>query len=144
MAETRRPGEAKRGVLADGAERFDRLARTVKDNQLRRTKTAPSQPVTEAFELSPEDAWARKYMTHCIGPVCYTVEAEPPVFARFTVPPRPPVQGDGLQAAARPQTVQNPPARGRNAAEQTGSGPIGVAIGKPVSKGFRLGRLFGR
>ena len=145
MAETRRPGEAPRGILTAGAERFDRLARTVKDSQLRRTKTAPGQPVTEAFELSPEDAWAKKYMTHCIGPVCYTVEAMavPPVFTKFAAQPEASVQKVFLGAAA-PQTVQNPPPHRREADERAGAGPIGLAIGKPVGKGFRFGRLFGR
>ncbi len=143
MAETRKPGEAPRGALAAGAERFDRLARTVKDSQLRRTKTAPRQPVTETFELSPEDAWAKKYMTHCIGPVCYTVVAEPPVFAKFTAPPEASAQAGASRAAAA-QTGQNPPLHGREAAGQAGAGPIGLAIGKPVRAGFRLGRLFGR
>jgi hypothetical protein len=142
MAETRKPGKAF-GALAEGAERFDRLARTVKDSQLRRTKTSPGQPVTEVFELSPDDAWAKKYMTHCIGPVCYTVEAEPPVFAKFTAPPKASVQG-GVVKAAAPQTVQSPLPRGQEVAGQAGPGPIGLTIGKPVRAGFRLGRLFGR
>jgi hypothetical protein len=140
MAKTPRPGAAARGALADGAERFDRLVRSVKDIQLGRTKTGPRPAVTEAFELSPEDAWARKYMTHCIGPVCYTVQAEPPVFAKFKAPAKAPSQGAAAPAAG-PEKAHYPPAPGRDTA---GSGPIGMAIGKPVRAGFRLGRLFGR
>ncbi|MDE2134115.1 MAG: hypothetical protein KGJ49_05910 [Alphaproteobacteria bacterium] len=112
MAETRKAG----GALLDGAERFDRLARIVKDNQLGRTSTGPRPPVTEAFELSPEDAWSRKYMTQCIGPVCFDPAVEPPVFAKFAAP---------VEAAAN-------------------SGPIGLVIGKPVRRRSWLGRLFGR
>jgi hypothetical protein len=141
MAETRRPGEAPRGALAAGAERFDRLARAVKDNQLGRGKTGPRPPVTEAFELSPEDAWAKKYMTYCIGPVCFTVQAEPPVFAKFTAPPEASVQSGGLGAAG---SAQSAPSRGREAADRAAPGPIGLVIGKPVRAPFRLGRLFGR
>jgi hypothetical protein len=145
MAETRRPGEAPRGALADGVKRFDRLARTVKDSQLGRTKTDPGPPVTEAFELSPEDAWAKKYMTRCIGPVCFTVEAmaEPPVFAKFTVPPEASVHSGALLAAGL-ETAQNPPPRRRDTADRANPGPIGLAIGKPVRARSWLGRLFGR
>jgi hypothetical protein len=145
MAETRRPDKAARGALAAGVERFDRLARNVKNSQLARTKTGAGPPATEAFERSPEDAWAKKYMTHCIGPICFTVEAlaEPPVFAKFTVPPQAPVQSGGYRAAG-PQTAQNPPSRGRPAAEPASRGPIGLAIGKPVRRRFWLDRLFGK
>jgi hypothetical protein len=143
MAKTRRPSAASRGALADGAERFDRLARTVKESQLGRTKTDLGRPVTEAFELSPEDAWAKKYMTRCIGPVCFTVDAEPPVFAKFASPPEASVQ-TGASRTAGPRTAQNPPARGRDTADRAYPGPIGLAIGKPVRGRSWLGRLFGR
>jgi hypothetical protein len=141
MAETRRPGEAPRGALADGAERFDRLVRTVKDSQLGRTKTDPGPPVTEVFELSPEDAWAKKYMTHCIGPVCFAVEAEPPVFAKFVAAPETSVQSRGFRPAG---PAQDPRPLGREAAGRGGAVPIGLAIGKPVRARSWLGRLIGR
>jgi hypothetical protein len=137
MAETRKPGE--RGVLADGAERFDRLARIVKDNQLSRTKTGPRPPQSEAFVLSPADAWAKKYMTQCIGPVCFSVQGEPPVFAKFTAPPEAAVQSRGLRAS---QAAQNGPPPRREAADRPG--PIGLAIGKAARPRSWLGRLFGR
>ena len=142
MAETGKPGAAPRGSLAEGAERFDRLVRTVKDSQLGRTKTAPGPPVTEAFELSPEDAWAKKYMTHCIGPVCFAVEvmAEPPVFAKFTAPESS-VQSQGLRPAG---LAQDPPPRRREAVGRGSTAPIGLAIGKPVRARSWLGRLIGR
>jgi hypothetical protein len=145
MAETRRPDIAAHGALADGVKRFDRLARNVKNSQLARAKTGAKAPATEAFERSPEDTWAKKYMTHCIGPVCFTVEAlaEPPVFAKFTVPPEAPTQSGGTWAVG-PQTAKNPPSRGRPAGEQASRGPIGLAIGKPVRRRFWLDRLFGR
>jgi hypothetical protein len=143
MAKTRRPSAAPRGALADGAERFDRLVRTVKDSQLGRTKTDPGPPVTEAFELSPVDAWAKKYMTRCIGPVCFTVEAEPPVFAKFASPTEASVQ-TGASRTAGPKTAQNPPPRRRDTADRANPGPIGLAIGKPVRGRSWLGRLFGR
>ena len=128
-----------RGALADGAERFDRLVRVVKDSQLSRTKTGPRPPQSEIFVLSPEDAWAKKYMTQCIGPVCFSVEAEPPVFAKFTAPPEAAMENQGLRAS---QTAQSAPQPGRGAADRPG--PIGLAIGKPVRPRSWLGRLFGR
>ena len=145
MAETRRPGEAPRGTLADGAERFDRLARKVKDSQLRRTKTDPGPRVSEAFELSPEDAWARKYMTRCIGPVCFTVEAmaEPPVFAKFTVPPEASVHGSDPWRPGSKAARDSPPPRVEEA-ERASPAPIGLAIGKPVQRRSWLVRLIGR
>ncbi len=136
MAETRKAG----GALLDGAERFDRLARIVKDNQLGRTSTGPRPPVTEAFELSPEDAWSRKYMTQCIGPVCFDPAAEPPVFAKFTAPPEATAQNRGY-GTAEPRRVRSASPKGR---EPANSGPIGLVIGKPIRPHSWLGRLFGR
>ena len=121
MAETRR------GPLAEGVERFDRLVRIVKDSQLGRT--APKQSAGESFVLSPEDAWAKKYTTRCIGPVCYTVEAEAPVFAKFGTPETP---------------VKALPARPGPSPRQAAGEPIGLLIGKPVRRRSWLGRLFGR
>ena len=125
--------EKGRGPLADGVERFDRLVRIVKDSQLGRF--APKSGAGETFVLSPEDAWAKKYMTRCIGPVCYSVEAEAPVFAKFAVPPEPAAEGRALRAPAK---AVSPPPR-----QEAVEGPIGLAIGKPVRRRSWLGRLFG-
>jgi hypothetical protein len=125
--------EKGRGPLADGVERFDRLVRIVKDSQLGRTVLRPS--AGETFVLSPEDAWAKKYMTRCIGPVCYTVETEPPVFAKFALRPEPAAPGQVLRAPARTAPLPH-----REAADE----PIGLLIGKPVRRRSWLGRLFGR
>jgi len=126
--------EKGRGPLADGVERFDRLVRIVKDSQLGRT--APRPNAGETFVLSPEDAWAKKYMTRCIGPVCYSVETEPPVFAKFALPPEPAAPGQVLRAPA--------PTMHRSPREEGAREPIGLAIGKPVRRRSWLGRLFGR
>ncbi|MGA7675589.1 MAG: hypothetical protein WCA78_11190 [Rhizomicrobium sp.] len=141
MAETRKPGE--RGSLVDGAERFDRLARIVKDNQLSRTRTGPRPPATETFTLSPEDAWAKKYMTQCIGPICFDLAAEPPVFAKFTAPPVTSAQSLGFRATG-PQKAPSLPPRPREAPQRASAAPIGAAIGKPFRAHSWLGRLFGR
>jgi hypothetical protein len=145
MAETRRPDKAGRGALADGVERFDRLVRKVKNSQLARTKTGARPPATEAFERSPEDAWAKKYMTHCIGPVCFTVEAmaEPPVFAKFTVPPEASVHGSDPWRPGSKTAQDSPPPRVEEA-ERANPAPIGLVIGKPVRRRSWLVRLIGR
>ncbi len=143
MTETRRPGKAPHGALVDGAERFDRLARTVKDNQLGRTRTGPPPQVTETFTLSPEDSWAKKYMTQCIGPVCFDFTGDPPVFAKFTAPPLASAQTQGLWAAG-PQEAPHLSRNDRPAAGRVSVVPIGTAIGKPPRARSWLGRLFGR
>ena len=125
--------EKGRGPLAEGAERFDRLVRIVKDSQLGRTAPRPS--AGETFVLSPEDAWSKKYMTRCIGPVCFSVEAEAPVFAKFEAPPVAAAPGPVLRAPARTMPVPR-----REAANE----PIGLLIGKPGRRRSWLGRLFGR
>lgn len=126
MAEPRNPG----GRLAEGAARLERLARIVKDSQLARTKAKAGPAVTEAFVLSPEEAWAKKYMTHCIGPVCFEAPAEPSVFAKYAAQPSKP-------AASQGYSTETAPAPPRDA------GPIGLAIGKPPRRSW-VGRLFGR
>ncbi|MDE1987071.1 MAG: hypothetical protein KGL29_11850 [Alphaproteobacteria bacterium] len=128
MAETRKSGE---GALAEGAERFDRLARIVKDSQLSRTKAGPKPPITEAYVLSPDEAWAKKYMTQCIGPVCFGPLTEPTPFANFATPPLGSVKSHDFSA---PNPAK--PAPG------AGGGPIGLAIGKPARRQTWLGRLF--
>jgi hypothetical protein len=127
MAERHKSSE---GPLAEGAERLDRLARIVKDSQLSRTKTGAKAPTTEAFVLSPEEAWAKKYTTQCIGPVCFGPLTEPPPFANFAAPPLGPVKSHGFTASR--------PAEGTPSAR---SAPIGLALGKPARKRSWLGRL---
>jgi len=122
------------GPLAEGAERFDRLVRIVKDGQLARTKSGLKQPATEAFVLSPEEAWAKKYMTHCIGPICYgpITAAGLPAFAKATGPlaELPRTHGFAVPAKAPKATSAGAPEA------------IGLVIGKPVRARSRLGRLF--
>ncbi|MBU6297304.1 MAG: hypothetical protein KGJ79_12365 [Alphaproteobacteria bacterium] len=127
MAEARKSGE---GALAEGAERFDRLVRIVKDSQLSRTKAGPKPPITEAFVLSPDEAWAKKYMTQCIGPVCFGPLTEPPPFVNYTAPPLGSVKSHDFSVSEAARTAQ------RDAKE-----PIGRAIGKPSRRRTWLGRL---
>ena len=143
MGERRKTGEPPRGSLVEGAARLESLARSLKDNQLARTRTkvGPQPPISEAFVLSPDEAWAKKYMTHCIGPVCFPATgADVPAFAKFPARPAPSATTHGFQAAAKTAGA------GSNRSPQqapihTVSGPIGLAIGKPAVRRSWLGRL---
>ena len=130
------------GPLAEAAERLDRVANVVKDQQLARTRSGARKPESEAFVLSPEEAWSKKYMIQCVGPVCTvrpTAEGAL-LLPRYTPPPvrstAPSHAVSAAKPAPAPLRVQNPPVR-KSAAE-----PIGLAIGKPVRKRGWLGRLF--
>jgi hypothetical protein len=128
-------------TLAEGAERFDRLARILKDNQLAKTRGKPAvtPPLSEVFVLSPDEAWAKQYMTQCIGPVCFTQAATPPGFAKFpAIPPQAPPRSSAVEARS-----ERPATSGKPAARQP-SEPIGRVIGKPVRPRSWLARLFTR
>src|SRR5690242_8903391 len=68
-----------RSALAEAADRFDRLARVVKDQQLSETRSGPRVALTEAHNASPEEAWAKNFMTQAIGPAMtsFTVPTVP-------------------------------------------------------------------
>jgi hypothetical protein len=75
LSEQGRAGAA-HGALAEAADRFDRLARVVKDQQLSETRSGPRIALSETRTASPEEAWAKNFMTQAIGPAMTT----------FTVP----------------------------------------------------------
>jgi hypothetical protein len=136
MTQQRKSGDTPRGPLAEGAERLERLARSLKDNQLARTRTkpGPQPPVSEAFVLSPDEAWAKKYMTHCIGPICFPAAgADVPAFAKF---PAKPAATSGFRAPA--EAIRPAP---QKPAAQADSGQMGMVIGKPGKRRSWLGRL---
>jgi hypothetical protein len=142
MGERRKTGEPPRGPLVEGAARLESLVRSLKSNQLARTraKVGPQPPVSEAFVLSPDEAWAKKYMTHCIGPVCFPATgADVPAFAKFPAKPASLATTHGFQAPAKAAGVnsRNP----QQTAIQAVSEPIGLAIGKPAVPRSWLGRL---
>jgi hypothetical protein len=74
FSEQSRTGAA-RGALAEAADRFDRLARVVKDQQLSETRSGPRIALTETFAASPEEAWAKNFMTQAIGPAATSLTA---------------------------------------------------------------------
>jgi hypothetical protein len=124
-----------RGSLAEGAEKFDRIARMLKDPRLAEWESERwGEP--RMIGVSPDEVWARSYMTYAIGS-----KAEPPVVAGFApvahlvsmpkfAAPAEPILPKTAEAVAKAPTNAVIP-----------SGPIGVRIGKPVRKRSWLGRL---
>ena len=139
MAEQHKSGDAPHGTLAEGAERLERLVLGLKDNQLARTRTKAGlqPPVSQAFVFSPDEAWAKKYMTHCIGPVCFPAAGtDIPAFAKFSAKPAPQAANQGFQVA--PANYHPAP---HKQTLQADFGTLGGAIGKPVRRRSWLGRL---
>ena len=126
-----------RGALADGADKFDRIARGL--NAPKPSEHSAPQPgVPQMTGVSPDEVWAKSYMTYGIGG-----REEPPVVAGFapishlvTMPkfvmPDEPIVPKTTEIVARPEP----------AAEIIPSGPIGMHIGKPMRKRSWLGRVF--
>jgi len=142
------------GALADAAEKLGRVASVVKDQQIARNQSGARTPESEVFTLSPEEAWSKKYMIQCVGPVCTiqpTVEAAqlPPNAAALLLPrfaPNPAVTAQAPQTVAvEPQAASAPKAEmpARKSRKATAE-PIGLMIGKPVRKRSLIGRLFRR
>jgi hypothetical protein len=133
---------SRRGALAEAADRLDRIVDIVKDQQLSHTQSgAVRRPESEAYVLSPEEAWSKKYMIQCVGPVC-TIRptAEGALLLPRFVPAPPVRQASQIREIAAARPVQPSIRSGRKAAPE----PIGVLIGKQVRRRGLLGRLFGR
>jgi len=135
-------------AFADAADRLGRAASIIKDQQLARTRTENRTPESEVYVSSPEEAWTRKYMIQCVGPVCTVrpTDAGALLLPRFQPFPEtqaaPPTRVQTVEiapAAAQPAA----PVRGR-ANAKAGAEPIGILIGKPARKRSLLGRMFGR
>jgi hypothetical protein len=147
-------------AFADAAERFDRIINIVKDQQLADTLSGPRRPESEAFVLSPEEAWSRKYMIQCVGPIC---TIRPTAEGALLLPrfmPAPPAReavrtrevAPGPSATPPPTPVAAPPAAPMPAAPAKAARPgrapepdaIGLLIGKKVRRRGLFGRLFRR
>ena len=134
---------SRRGALAEAADRFDRIVNIVKDQQLSHTQPGTvRRPESEAYVLSPEEAWSRKYMIQCVGPVC---TIRPTAEGALLLPrfvPAPAVRQASQIHEIAPAPKVRPAARpGRKAAEPE---PIGSLIGKKMRRRGLFGRLFRR
>ena len=135
-------------AFTDAADRLGRVASIVKDQQLARTRSGQRAPESEVYVSSPEEAWTRKYMIQCVGPVCTVRPTDEGalLLPRFQPAPEPkaaPAQVQTVEIAPTPAPAKAP--RGRSkAGVKGGAEPIGILIGKPVRKRSLLGRVFGR
>lgn len=121
-----------RSALTDAAERLDRLARVVKDQQLAETRSGPRIALNDAYVASPEEAWAKKFMTQAIGPAVTSLQPA------VTLPPIQPVLPNQGFVATPPKTSGAAPEVRPGAQDRA----IGGAIGKPMRRRSWLGRLF--
>jgi len=129
----------KRGLsaFADGAARFDALANELKTRQIAQVGGA-SPTAYRPPAVSPDEAWARSYMTQSIGP-----QLEMPRLASITLPPMPAISFD----FATPDAVPRKPDFARNNTVPTGGAPldapepIGTRLGRPAPRRSWLGRL---
>ena len=133
------------GSFSDGAERLERLIRGVKDRQFTQAHAAPEpKSVSNAFAVSPEETWSKKYMTAGIGPNEFKPVQMPSIpvavpTASQPLRPAPMTLEPAMEVQARPRPkVEARPAR---PAPEVRPGPIGLAIAKPQRKRSWFGRL---
>lgn len=137
------------GALADAAERLERVASVVKDQQLARTQSGARRPESEVYVSSPEEAWSKKYMIQCVGPVCTVrpTEAGALLLPRFQPVPEAEAPERSVElapVAAAPAPTPAAPDKSLKRKGRAAAEPIGLAIGKPQRKRSLLGRMFGR
>jgi hypothetical protein len=126
------------GSLADGAERLERLIRGVKDRQFSEALNAP-QPknVSNAYVVSPEEEWSKKFMTAGIGPHDFKPVQMPVVSIAApstALKPGP----KALEPAIVAAKLERRAAASPGAVRPT---PIGAAIAKPARRRSWFGRL---
>ena len=119
------------GSLSDGADRFDRLIKGVKDRQLSEVHNAPMpKAIGNAFVVSPEEVWSKKFMTAGIGPQEFAAPQMPSIAIAA------PLTGHTFTAAVEP-------AAPRAVAGDMRPGVIGEALTKPARKRRSwVGRFF--
>ena len=145
MSDLQKPNQTvSRGALAEAAERFDRLARGVKDQQLSETRTGPRVALTESLVASPEEAWAKKFMTQSIGPAA--VSLQQPVFPALATLAQAPLASHSLSAmqpAVATGSFQGAPPRrsSLNVIAERPRNEIGSNIGKRPGRRTWLGWL---
>jgi len=120
-----------RMALLEASERLGRVARDVKEKQLRQTGGAAKLPAPEPQALHPEEAWLARFATHAIRPGKPLAGAPP--LSRFAVPPV------GVPEAPVPPSVE-----ARKPAERGAPGHIGGLLGKAGPRRRWAARLFGR
>ena len=135
MAEQR---NAAVGSLSDGAERLERLIRGVKDRQYSEAHSAPEpKSVSNAFAVSPEEAWSKKFMTAGIGPNDFKPVQMPAIAIAA------PTAGHALKPSPKELEPAMSHGGGRKAARASEARPghIGQALAKPARQRSWFGRL---
>ena len=123
------------GSLSEGAERLDRLIRGVKDRQFTDAHNAPApKVVTNAFAVSPEEAWSRKFMTAGIGPNDFKPVQMPSI--ALAAPTEAPTLRP-LPKAPAPKAVES----AMSTPGDLRPGSIGQVLAKPARKRSWFGRL---
>jgi hypothetical protein len=115
--------------LAEGAERFERVIRGVKDRQLSDAHNVPVFSTSNAFVVSPEEVWSKKFMTAGIGPTDFKAPQMPSIAVSA------PVAGATFQPAGSAAPHVSAPVVERRTAT------IGDVLAKPGRRRSWLGRL---
>jgi hypothetical protein len=117
--------------LADGAERLERIIRGVKDRQFSDAHNVPVlKPATNAFVVSPEEVWSKKFMTAGIGPSDFKAPQMPSIAVAA------PMAGSTFQPTTKDVAPPSAPVAG-----DMSPGTIGQVIAKPARKRSWFGRL---
>jgi hypothetical protein len=120
--------------LSEGAERFESLIRGVKDRQLTEAHAAPEpKTVPNAFAVSPEEAWSKKFMTAGIGPNDFKPVQMPAIAVAAPSATLKPAPKD-LEPALKHAAPAPRPAAARPE-------PIGQVLAKPARRRSWFGRL---
>jgi hypothetical protein len=126
-----------RSALAQGAAKLESFARDLKIKQGGGKRGTPFVP-ERTTSMSPDELWAKQFMSQGIGP-CSDMSVAcqlPPANTKFPMQSVPP--GLAAKATQSHTTVGSTNSEPRSAA---GSGPMGAAIGKPMQKRSWLGRM---
>ncbi len=122
--------------LSEGAERFENLIRGVKDRQFTEAHAAPEpKTVPNAFAVSPEEAWSKKFMTAGIGPHDFKPVQMPAVAVAAPSAALKPAPKD-LEPALAHATARSAAKAGDLRPE-----PIGQVLAKPARRRSWFGRL---
>jgi hypothetical protein len=135
-------GAGSANAFKAAAERLDRIAQVVKDKQLSDTRSGPRVARPDSFVASPQEAWARQFMTQSIEPAAPRAAFAPlPAYVPLTYPAA--ARPDSGQAFARTDPSGDSPIRPEAQVErQRGQGHmIGTVLGKPVKRRGWVGRL---
>lgn len=125
------------GSLADGAERLERLIKGVKDRQFSEVHNAPMpKTLRNAFAVSPEEAWSKKFMTAGIGPQEFSAHQMPAINIAAPV-----ASTVVFRPVEEPPTAAKPTPAIKAAPPVVRPGHIGAALAKPAPRRTWFGRL---